>query len=508
MPDSKKLVLYAPYALWGPHFQIDLELAQEHLEQGYEVTILACNGALLTCFQNPDHRRSICRMCRSRIRKGYEWLANRRVTLTDFFRITPGQQNIIDEVAGRTFASCQEVENFSIDGVDVGRSALSSVISLLREPKPDIARYEGLIKLNLISAARVYFSLHNHLRELQPDKFILFNGRFAQLRPALGAARKLGIETYVHERAGVLDRYSLTRNSSTHDIESIKSEIDRISTETYMDFIEREKLATEWYEERRNNKPQGWESFTATQMWGHLPELAPDKLNLVIFNSSEDELEAFSEWRNPYYTDQNEGIERIITRLDTERFRIFIREHPNLTGLDNSQTKRLRELAQAYPQLTVIPADSPVSTYSLIDASDIVLTFGSTVGIEAVYRKKPSFLMGRAFYEDLGCCICPNSHEDLVAKLNSFADGCREMMPEEASCHRAVVLYGLFNKLWGRTFRYVKMYDLRTASMIRGGKEQFLRPSLISWLLFRGQNPVDLLSDVFSMRKSRIKADG
>jgi Capsule polysaccharide biosynthesis protein len=497
---SKKLVIYAPYALWGPHFQTDLELAQEHLNQGYEVTILACYGELLTCFQNPDHRRSICRMCKSRIRKGHKWLGNKRVTLANFFGITAGQQKIIDKVAGRIFNSCQEVEDFSIKGVDVGRSALSSVISLLREPKPDIASHEELIKLNLVSAMRVYFSLHNYLSEQLPDKFILFNGRFAQLRPALGAARNLGIDTYVHERAGVMDRYSLTHNSSTHDIESIKYEINRISNGTDLDYIEQEKLAAEWYEERRNNKSQGWESFTTAQMWGQLPDLASDKVNLVIFNSSEDELEAFSEWRNPFYKDQNEGIERIIACLDTERFMIFLREHPNLTGIENTQTRRLRELAKAYPHLTVIAAVSPVSTYSLIDASDIVLTFGSTVGIEAVYREKPSFLMGRAFYENLGCCVCPNSHKDLIAKLNAFANGCREMLPKEDSCHRAVVRYGLFNKLWGKKFQNVKIYDLRTASMIRNGKEKFLRPSLISWLLFKGKNPVDLISDVFSMK--------
>jgi hypothetical protein len=447
--------------------------------------MLSCSGELLTCFQNPEHSRSICRMCISRTRKGERWLRSSRVTVTGFMCITPEQQMKIDDLERTDFSHIHEVENITLDGADVGVAAMSSVISLLREPKPDVIQHALLIRLNLVSAARAYFSVLNHLKDIQPDRFILFNGRFAQLSPALRAAQQLGIETFVHDRAGVIDRYSLTANTFPLDIGAIKGEMQRIVSSMEPSGAQRQKLANDWYDERRNNQPQGWESFTAKQSWGHIPELTEDKINLVMFNSSEDELEAFNEWQNPYYYDQNEGIERIVSDLDPDRFRVFLREHPNLSGVNNSQTVRLREMAALHPQLTVIPADSPVSTYSLIDSCDIVLTFGSTVGIEAVYRGKPSFLMGRAFYEDLGCCVRPCSHEELVALLADFAAGKREMLPSAAACGRAVEQYGLFNKLWGRTFRYVKIHDLRTASMVRGGKERFLRPSVVSWLMFK-----------------------
>jgi len=482
---DNKLLIYAPYAIWGPHFQTDLELAQEHLDAGGEVTFVGCRGELLTCFPNPDHKRSICRMCISRFEKGMRWLGRKRVTVVGLLSLTTDQQQVIDDLSKMEPASCQDVEEITVDGVDIGVAAISSVISLLREPRPDVATHLSMIRLNLISAARTYFSILNHLRNLRPDRFILFNGRYAQLRPALSAAQKLSVETYVHERAGVLERYSLTRNNSTHDLETMKEEILRISRNSDLSVAEREQLACQWYEERRNNKIQAWESFTAAQRWGYVPELSCDKVNLVIFNSSEDELETFKDWRNPLYRDQNQGIELIVSALDCDRFRIFLREHPNLTGIDNSQTRRLRELAEKYPQLTVIPAESLVSTYSLLDSSDVVLTFGSTVGIEAVYSKKPSFLMGRAFYEHLGCCISPSSHDELISLLNSFATGERKMLPSQEVCRQAVIIYGLYNKLWGRTFHHVKIHGLRTASMIRDGKERYLRPSFPSWLMYK-----------------------
>ena len=43
-----------------------------------------------------------------------------------------------------------------------------------------------------------------------------------------------------------------------------------------------------------------------------------------------------------------------------------------------------------------------INSYNLLDISDIVISFGSTVGIEATYYDKPSILWGSAYYEDTG----------------------------------------------------------------------------------------------------------
>lgn len=488
MAIRKKILIYAPYAIWGPHFETDLELAQRHLDDGDEVVFLGCYGGLLTCFPNQTHRKSICLMCMSRFSKGMKWLGRSNVAVKNFLNITVQQQQEIDKLCTMELSSCDDVRSIVLEGADIGVAAISSVISILREPKPDVSKHMDLVRINLISAARVFFSLLNQVRAEHPDTLVVFNGRYAQLRPALSAARLLEVESWVHERAGVLDRFSLSINTTTHDLGAMQQEMLRIAKTSELDESEKQKLAFEWYEERRGNVTQGWESYTAHQQWGHLPELAADRLNLVVFISSEDELEAFEEWRNPYYPDQNDGIERLLSdaRL-TGKFKIFVREHPNLQGIDNSQTRRIRYLAERYSDFQLIPAESTVSSYSLLDQSDLVLTFGSTVGIEAVYKGKPSFLIGRAYYEKLSCCVQPKCHEELITLLCAFADGDRTMLPSAELCRDAVVTYGLYSKLWGHTFRYVTVHGLRTVTMTRDDRIKLLRPSLFSWLLFQGE---------------------
>jgi hypothetical protein len=482
---KQKLMIYAPYAIWGPHFETELEIAQRHLDDGGEVVFLGCRGGLPTCFPNQEHRQSICRMCMARFRKGMAWLGKSNVRVKDFLKITPEQQLEIDRLSGINYASCEDVRNIALEGADIGVGVISSVISILREPKPDVVKHAQLIRINLVSAANVLFSIFNHIDLERPDKFLVFNGRYAQLRPALSAAMLRHVDSCVHERAGVLDRFSLSSNTTTHDLLAIQEEILRISETADYDQAEKERSACEWYEERRNNVTQGWESFTAQQQRGHLPELSSELLNLVIFNSSEDELEAFEEWRSPFYPNQNSGVSSLLSDSRIrDKFKIFLREHPNLRHIDNTQTRQTRELARQYPELHVIPAESPVSTYSLLDQCDAVLTFGSTVGIEAAYRGKPSFLMGRAYYENLGCCVTPRSHEELIDLLLSFASGDHSMLPPSEKCRDGVIVYGIFNKLWGHAFAHVKVHGLRTVSMMRGKKSTRLRPSLISWLLF------------------------
>jgi hypothetical protein len=55
------------------------------------------------------------------------------------------------------------------------------------------------------------------------------------------------------------------------------------------------------------------------------------------------------------------------------------------------------------------------------------VTFGSTVGIEAVYWGTPSVLLGKAFYQDLGAAYAAKTHEDGLKAIMNPILGNREM---------------------------------------------------------------------------------
>jgi hypothetical protein len=167
---------------------------------------------------------------------------------------------------------------------------------------------------------------------------------------------------------------------------------------------------------RRAGAAQGWKSYIRGQERGLLPSgWDPGKRNIVVFNSSQDEFETFAEMRNPVYADQSEALDALAAASLPPDVRLYLRVHPNLARIYNSQLQHLARMRA--PRLTTVDATSPVDTYALLGAAEKVLTFGSTVGVEATFWGKPSILVGRSLYEHLGACAIPRSHEELLAML-------------------------------------------------------------------------------------------
>ena len=318
----KHVLFYSPFAGFCPHFETELDLIEQYLERGYRVTILTCQGDLPSCEVNPKHTLGKCMKCKSRQVRGLNWIGRDRIQVKNFYWITAEQQEQIEHYRKIEFDSLQCLREFKIEESDIGLAALSSTISQLREPKPDILSKDRLlVRTHIETATIVHYSLKNHLDDLSPDEFVLFNGRFSSLRPALRLAQKLGIKTYIHELAGDLNQYFLTEDTYPHDIEYYKQLIQTCyELKEYSD-SKKQELAIEWFEQRKKSVDLGgFYNFTKDQKIGCLPKsLNKDYLNIVIFNSSEDEFAAIDGWENPLYQDQNDGIFRILSDLKAEK---------------------------------------------------------------------------------------------------------------------------------------------------------------------------------------------
>jgi len=481
---NKKILFYSPYAIFPFHFETELELAEKYLEQGDDVTFLICNGELASCDPNPDHKYSICAKCKSRRASGIKWLGKDRVKVKSFYQITKAQQQIIREFESINILSLEQLKGIYIDGSDIGMAVFGSIVCNLREPYPDSEKYLNLIRKNLIAAATVHFSLKNQIEVDRPDEVVIFNGRMAPLRPVLRLTQLLDITTFVHERSGDLNRYYLTKNIYPHDLNFMKQEIELTYQNSPLSESKKMEIANEWFKERSNNHPQAWFSYTEQQKKDLLPEsLNSQNINIAIFNSSEDELMSIEGWDNLFYENQSDGIYKMINEFkDIDNIKFFLRVHPNLTKVNNSQTKFFKNVLSSFSNLEIIAPDSPISTYTLIDACDIVITFGSTVGIEAVHRKKPSILMGRSIYEDLGGMILPSSHLDLVNILNNYL--LTKELPKVNNSKTAFIKFGFFQKTYGCLFEYVKPYSAFKVSLQRDNEnEYFVKPSFISKVL-------------------------
>lgn len=472
---TKHVLFYSPFAGFCPHFETELDLMQQYLDRGYRVTVLTCQGELPSCEVNPKHTLGKCWNCKSRQVRGLDWIGRDRVQVKNFYWIKSEQKEKIESHKNAEFESISDLKNFKIEGSDIGLAALSSTISQLREPQPDIlSQHRSILRKHIEAASIVHYSLTNHFNDLNPDEFIIFNGRFSSLRPALRVSQALGIKTYVHELGAELNQYSLFEDRYPHDLEYYKGLIESSYALDKYSEVEKKDLAIQWFKNRQSNVALGgFYDFTRRQKSGTLPEsLTNNKLNIVIFNSSEDEFTAIEGWDNLLYIDQNDGILKILNDFQKEsKVRFFLRMHPNLSKINNSQTNFLDKMLGGFENLEIIPCDSPISTYSLIDACDVVITFGSTVGIEAVYQKKPSILLGRAVYEDLGSIIKPATHEELVLLLKMCI--LNQAGPEFELSNETIYKYGFFQKTSGVNLSYSERSSLFRVKFTRNESNRY-----------------------------------
>lgn len=402
------------------HIETELEIAQRHLSAGDDVTFLVCKGDVPACDFNVDHSVATCLRCIGYRKDGLHRLEEsphleRLLSLEEQDRKTLSQ-------LPDSFENREELEQFMVETFDAGQAVVSTLVSMKRKLELDLSE-AGLgptCKDLLHSAVATFLSVQNHIDRHRPDRVYVFNGRLALLRAVLRACQEREVDCYVHESGCDRDHFTLYKNALPHDRGYVEKEIHRYWKEAEAD--ERRRIAESFYEERAHGQVpdhSSYENYVSEQD----PELLPEGFdstqhNVVVYPSSQDEFEALGpEWENPIYQDQIDGIKAVARDLRTDDgIHLYVRVHPNLKEVQNRQTEELASLK--IPGCTVIPPNSPISTYALLGASDVALTFGSTMGIEATYWRVPSVLAGMSLYRNIGGVYTPESHSDVLDLLS------------------------------------------------------------------------------------------
>jgi len=118
--------------------------------------------------------------------------------------------------------------------------------------------------------------------------------------------------------------------------------------------------------------------------------------------------------------------------------------HPNCVRTKSDFTEQLRTLP--FPFLRVIAPEQKVDSYALVQTAQKVLTWGSTIGIEAAYWGIPSIVVGWAEYNHLGSNYTPASHEEVMDLLR------KPIAPKPIA---GAIDYGFYSKSFGTPFKYV-----------------------------------------------------
>jgi hypothetical protein len=433
--------------------ETSLELLRQHSEAGDDTTYVYCERGPAYCDMNIGAGPLVCLSCRTKNRIGRSRLglhgAAKILQVDDLSK--PFAPDQVPE-----FKTIGDLKSFTWNGFDVGMGVASTLIWVRRDPRVDVIRERKTIVNLAARSISLFAGFQDYLDEEKPDVVYVFNGRFSLCRAVVCACKMKNVTFKVHERGSSIDKYELTTNALPHNIEPFQRKMLLAWQEA--DPVKRKAIAEDFYLARQRGVIQSWYPYTDKQDKKRLPvSWNSECKNIVIFNTSEDEVAAIGkEWENDIYANQTEGIVEIVNSLaDVPDTVLYLRLHPNLKGVDNQDIRRLNSLESAI--FHVIPADSPVSSYELMSKADLVITFGSTAGIEAAFMGKPSMLLGKCCYMGFDCVYSPKNHGEAIAL-------CKRNLPPLDS--ESALIYGYYMNTYGIPYKWFQPTDVHKGSFM------------------------------------------
>lgn len=416
-----------------------LEEAINRLNDGCEVFFLLCDSSVRGCNVCPTCDKATCYLCTFTMKKLVRGLQKQYnnvhvAKISDYIT-----KDIVRMASDMTFdySDVKSLKKLTFHGVDIGYGAFSTFVTYTRNVMPSFNElFIDYINNLMRNEVRQTLAIERFVDKITPDILIFHNGRFSNLKPLLGIAKARNIDYFITEQY-TLPSGEVRKNNFSNDIpHSYKALGEKIELAWKNAGEKGYEIGKAFYENRRNAIYSGDKIYTKDQEKGLLPkDFDKSKRNISIFNSSEDEFFAVSkEWDDSVlYPNQYEALKAIFNHYkDNDDIHFYLRIHPNLSNVPWKSHTMLYDLK--FPNVTVIPPTSPESSYSLMDNSEKVIIFNSTMGIESSYWGKAVIALNKCTYSSMGVVYEPSTEGELFDMIDNER---LEPLRNEVNCFKA-----------------------------------------------------------------------
>ena len=195
-------------------------------------------------------------------------------------------------------------------------------------------------------------------------------------RAVVRACESLDVEYTSYEAGFNINKYNRYENAMPQNIKNRENQI--LQNWNFNLILKKEKYCRKSYfynQKHGKNAPAEHLNFVKNQTKNLLPDnWNQSEKNVVIFNSTENNFTRIDDtWKLPFYENQMQGILKISESLENEEenIKLYLRIHPNFHTTKDPSIMFIESLDKT--SINIIPPNSAVSTYKLIEKSDITL---------------------------------------------------------------------------------------------------------------------------------------
>ena len=270
-----------------------------------------------------------------------------------------------------------------------------------------------------------------------------YNGRFLHDSAVAAAAEQCGLPVLSYDTGGIDTDFDLTIDA-THDWSALQDRMKQMMTT--WPAAEAHDVGGSWFTDRRNHAEEANRQFTGAQTIGRGIERSSEEVVVTYFSSSGDEIaELDLDWAD-FFDGQPGALLAVAQVCRDLGYRLVVRTHPHKRSKPKEDVRDWHEAVKAADPDLHLDEHSDVDSYTLMDQSDVVITYGSTTGVEAGFAGRPVIVMGPSAYDELGCAV-------RVRTVDELRQAMRERTPPQQD---SALPYGLMMKRRGFTYQHVQ----------------------------------------------------
>lgn len=419
-------ILFFTMRGWSYQTAWDATLAAALRQRGAQVSFYTCGKRLPICDIASHHASppTPCSFCASYMRRALSAWRFSVSRLRDYVSKREIAQ-IRSMIASLPY---EEYDALSINGLSVGQLVKTSVRWFMCSGTiGDDALARRAHRDFLASGAVMAHVVPRLLDAVQPDKLYVLNGLFFAEGILLAAARVRGVPVVTHE-VGFLPNtqvFAHNRIAGHFDRDDIWPEYKDVALLAH----EAEQLDT-YLAGRRGGGQDAAKYY---------PSIEEDKKAIVQrlgLDVNKRLAVAFTNilWDSAVL-DRNRAFGSMVEWLDEtikyfcehDDVQLLIRVHPAEVRLSMQETREqvVPLLMSRHPNLSnnvkIIPPESDVSSYALMQMSDVGLVYTSTTGLEMSLLGKPVIVTGKTHYAGKGFTLDAKDRDDYLHLVGNIA---------------------------------------------------------------------------------------
>lgn len=426
-------LVHSAVPLWKHFYAESVEFALKHLNNNDHVYFTLCFKSFPSCPANPNHDLDLCSQCV----KYQEYVNNillskypetyHPILISDLDLDFTNLSFEIGLNALHNINNVTELQRVTYKDFQIGALISSQIADITYDAFFDISENFKLISDLYIHSCKFYDQIICLIRESSVNNVYVWNGR----RPATGtvvkAANYCNINCLTHIIGSKLGDIFVSRGPYVHClrthheyIEQAKNLLSEINCESEKHL---EAAKQFFYSQRDPKIKTGFGQWNFANQFTQPFNPSSDKPILSIFTSTLWEKIGMSDYRPFFYDNEYICLEHLLSINELyDIYYVVVRLHPFSFNVGKNERLQIQRIINKFDdRANFIEPISPISSYSLLDASHVVVTFGSTMGIESVFERKPSILLAPALYQCLDCNIVPSSFAHLERLLVDMA---------------------------------------------------------------------------------------